>query len=407
MLHRRGATVGFAAFCTGIGGHWPQDAPPTDRPLRTAPISCRVATKGLAARGRPLPARHDPAAARGRPLPARHDPPAPPDSTRSPPYPAPAKYSPCAGAVRPAAERGRPREQLDERRHRPPAAAHLQHRPDQRPDHLAHERVRLYPKLQEIAGAHPVAGVHTLASVHTLAGAHTGAQTPAGPHTHTGAHSATPPVRRVHLAREPDVLGLRGRERREVVDAHQRRRAGLQRVHVQPVRPPQRPPSFEHAPRAPHEYPVAVRPARGVPPRVEPVIGRDTRQRRDIRGQQRVQRPHRNWWSRIGSHLTPRMHPRVGATRHRQAHALAAAKSHRERARPPLELSAAPAAPPSPQTPPRRTPERAARPTAARPVPAAPSRSNPTAAAPASESANTRPAAPRTAARSPRTACRP
>ena len=176
--------------------------------------------------------------------------------TRSPPYPTPARYSPCAGAVRPASDRGRPVEKRNERRHRPPAATDLEHRPDQHPDHLAHERVRLDPELEHLALG-----------------------------------TAVLPPRREHDPREPLVIGLGRRERGEVVNPDQSRRALRQRRNIEPVRPPQRPPGLEHAPRPSSQNPIAVSPAGGVAPRVEPVSDRNTRNRRHIVRQQRIQRP--------------------------------------------------------------------------------------------------------------------
>ena len=73
------------------------------------------------------------------------------------------------------------------------------------------------------------------------------------------------------LALEVDVLGLAGREGREVVGAGQRRRAGVQQPAVERVGPPQRAAVLERRAGAAREDPVAVGARRGVAARVEPV----------------------------------------------------------------------------------------------------------------------------------------
>src|SRR5918996_2207351 len=87
-------------------------------------------------------------------------------------------------------------------------AGAAQHRPDQHADHVAHEGVGLDRE-----------GQHVLALVAPL-----GAK---------------------HLALEADVLGLGGREGREVVTTHDHRGAGVECGAVQRARPPERATAFE------------------------------------------------------------------------------------------------------------------------------------------------------------------
>src|SRR5215212_5639186 len=78
-----------------------------------------------------------------------------------------------------------------------------EHRPHEDPDHVAHEGVRLYPEREHVAGL-------------------------------------LDPLRVEHVPLEPDVIGVGGRERGEVVAAGERRRACVERIPVEPPRPPQR-----------------------------------------------------------------------------------------------------------------------------------------------------------------------
>ena len=306
MLPRAARTRGLC--CVLHPGRRPsaaQDAPPTAGRPRNAPISCRVATKALPARGRPLPARHDPAAARGRPLPARHDRAAAPGrAVASASRPAgtarqhPLATVPHAGEVQPVRRRGPPR-----RRTRPPGQQLTNDATDRRP-----------PPTSSIV---PIS-TRIIWRMNASASIQNSSTSLAGPPA---------PERRIHLPREPLVVGLGRRERREVVVADQRRTrtpdnaSTSSRCGHHSARP------RSNTLRARRdEHPIAVRPARGVPPRIEPGSSLDTRQRRHISRQQRIQRPHRNRRPGIRSHLPPRMDPRVGATRDRQATPLSSRK---------------------------------------------------------------------------------
>ena len=89
----------------------------------------------------------------------------------------------------------------------------LEHRPDQDPDHVAHERVGLDPEGEHVA-------------------------------------RLLDPLGAEHVALEAHVVGLGRREGGEVVGADERRGAGVERVAVERPRPPERPPLLERARRA-------------------------------------------------------------------------------------------------------------------------------------------------------------
>ncbi len=126
MLHGPGDTGGFAAFCTPFGGH---------RPLRMRD---------------PDPGGAEPGPLFAELRQSRRD-------RGSPRHKAQHAFATVADArqVQPVRRRRParagpwpPRQQLGKRRHRPPPAGDLEHRPHQHPVHLAHERVGLDPELQ-------------------------------------------------------------------------------------------------------------------------------------------------------------------------------------------------------------------------------------------------------------------
>src|SRR6185312_5413486 len=202
------------------------------------------------------------------------------------PIPHPHQSQPLRPRPRPPL---RPRTTTQQRRKglkRPPPPSDLEHRPDQHPVHVPHERVRLDPERQHVR----------ITSIPT-------------------------PERSEHVTREAHVLGLGRRERREVVRPDQGRSASLQRRDIDPVRPPQRPPRVKRRTRRPRQQPVAVRARGRVSPRIEPRRNQSRRQNRDIRRQQRVQRPHGNRRPVVAGDLTPGMDAGVGPPRHSQPNA--------------------------------------------------------------------------------------
>src|SRR4029077_10742259 len=76
----------------------------------------------------------------------------------------------------------------------------------------------------------------------------------------------------VDVAVEADVVGLGWSEGGEVVVAGEGRGAGLQRIQVDGVRPPEGAALLERARRGAREQPVAVAARLGVVPRVEAVF---------------------------------------------------------------------------------------------------------------------------------------
>src|SRR5215213_1212461 len=128
----------------------------------------------------------------------------------------------------------------------------LQHRPDQHADHVAHECVGLDPEREDVAGL-------------------------------------LDPLGAEDVALEAHVVRLGRRECGEVVRAGERRCAAVERVAVEWLRPPERPPLLERAGRGARVKAVAVGARARVAAGVEAVGGRIARERRDVGGQQRVQ----------------------------------------------------------------------------------------------------------------------
>ncbi len=134
------------------------------------------------------------------------------------------------------------------------------------------------------------------------------------------------------------MVGLRRRERREVVGPDERFRARRQQPHIHPPRPVQCAPPHQRPSRGPRQHPVAVR-ARGcVPPRVKPLVGSRAGQYRHVVGQQRIQTVGANRLAGIASHLPPSMHAGVRPPRNRQLHLAIARTPPQQDAESPLDL---------------------------------------------------------------------
>ena len=149
------------------------------------------------------------------------------------------RYRPCGGAVAPASLRGRPSSSGAE-------LAALEHRPDERPHHVAQERVGGDLERDDV--------LVELDPPHLL-----------------------------HHAHEHLVPRLGRRERAEVVLAEQRLRARVCGRDVERPRPPQRALRLERRPLAAPPDAVAIRARPGVEPRVEVVrrlLGARRRRRR-------------------------------------------------------------------------------------------------------------------------------
>ena len=157
----------------------------------------------------------------------------------------------------PARSRGAPRSSASKSSSSRRRSGHLEHRPDQHPDHVSHERVGLDPELQHAARKPLGGGI----------GAPLGAQ---------------------HPPLEAHVLGLGRREGREVVLADDQRRAAFEPGGIQRVRPPKRPAELERVSHRCGMDPVAVGARAGVAPGVEAVRGLGRRDHRDLARQQRV-----------------------------------------------------------------------------------------------------------------------
>jgi hypothetical protein len=142
---------------------------------------------------------------------------------------------------------------------------------------VAHERVGLDPELEDVAAAAPL-----------------GLQ---------------------DVALEALVIGLGRREGREVVRAGQRRGARVERLDVEPMRPPQRASGLERRRRAAGEQPVAVRAAASVVAGAEAIRRLLGGEDGDLVGQQRVDRAQARQRTLVGDDLAERVDAAVGAAR--------------------------------------------------------------------------------------------
>ena len=212
------------------------------------------------------------------------------------PIPDPDQSQPVRRRRRPRLRPRPPLEQRDERRQGPPPTPHLEHRPDQHPVHVTHERVGLDPELEHVGPLHP-----------------------------------SPPVRAEHVPGEADVLGLGRGERGEVVGPHQGASARRQQPQIDPVGPVQRPPGLQRARRRPRQHPVAIRPRGRIPPGIEiRRIRQRARQHRNIPRQQRIQRPNRRRRPLVAGHLPPGVDAGVGPPGDRHAHAVSRSQNDRQ-----------------------------------------------------------------------------
>ena len=197
--------------------------------------------------------------------------PTPPGTARAP---APSGPPPTAAGPRAAPRTTRPIA----------APGHLEHRPDEHTVHVAHERVGLDPELEQLSvGAAPA------------------------------------PVRREHVPREADVVGVGRRERGEVVRPDERASTRPQRLDVDA-----RAASAAPAPAAARSAPAARAPGTCTRARSRHAARR-TRQRpasttappRHRAGARSAPRP--GALSLIARDLPERVHSRVGAPRNRRA----------------------------------------------------------------------------------------
>ena len=294
--------------------------------------------------------------------PARHRNPRRPGTARAPARSAP----PRTAAAPPAARRTTPRPSAGHPRH-------LEHRPDQHPVHLAHERVGLDPELEHVAARR------------------------------------RPPVRGEHLPREALVLVSVGVNAVKSCVADQRSAHTRQRADdpADAATTAPAPPRTRSAPPAP------------APGSSTPAKSHRAAHRTRPQPQSTTAPPHRRA-ARAFNDRTDRRRPGIRATCPQawtpasvrpatvSAHAVQPQNDRQSAAPPPPEPSAPRLPRPARQNPAPSYSSSSRRRTArhARPARAAPSRSSPTGAAPASGSACSRPAARCTAARSPRTACR-
>ena len=143
------------------------------------------------------------------------------------------------------------------------ARGDLEHRPDQDPDHAAHEGVGGDPEAEHVAGLLRPGG---------------GEDQPL----------------------EMDVIGLGRGEGGEVVAAEQRRRAGVEALAVDPVRPPQRPAALERAGRAAGQQPVVVAARDRVAAGVEALGGRCGGGDREVARADAVEPPQQVTWDLRG-----------------------------------------------------------------------------------------------------------
>ena len=132
------------------------------------------------------------------------------------------------------------------------------------------------------------------------------------------------PARGEDVAVEADVVGLGRGEGGEVVRADQRSGAGLERLEVEAVRPPEGAHLLERARRRAGQHPVEIAARPGVAPRVEAVLDHAGDGHRHVVRTDAVQAARqvaRQLGPRLEArHLSQRVHPCVGPPSHRQLH---------------------------------------------------------------------------------------
>ena len=184
-----------------------------------------------------------------------------------------------------ASSRGRPSSSASKAVHLHAPGGHPQHRPDQRPDHVAHEAVGLYPVLEHVA---PV-----------------------------------DPFRAEDLAVEARVVAAGGGEGGEVVSAEHSGGTGLQPLPIARPAPVQAGASLVGRAGPAGEHPVAVGARAGVAAGVEAVGGLLAAHHRHVVGQDPVQPRGGDRCARVAGHLPPSVHTRIGAPRHGERNRLA------------------------------------------------------------------------------------